>query len=125
MAGFDISQVILWVMLVSAALLLFVAAQTGFIGGPRVLANMAEDSWLPHRFSHLSERLVTQNGIILMGIAAILFILYSRGSLSALVAIYAINVFIGFALALLGMYQAVVGQAQQQRALAAAVPDQR
>ena len=50
-------------MLISAALLLFVAAQTGFIGGPRVLANMAEDSWLPHRFSHLSERLVTQNGI--------------------------------------------------------------
>ncbi len=102
-AGFDISQAILWVMLASAALLLFVAAQTGFIGGPRVLANMAEDSWLPHRFSHLSERLVTQNGIILMGIAAILFILYSGGSLSMLVAIYAINVFIGFALALLGM----------------------
>jgi len=46
---------------------------------------------------------VTQNGIILMGAAAILFILYARGSISVLVAIYAINVFIGFALALLGM----------------------
>lgn len=101
--GIDVGNILLWVMLLSAALLLFVAAQTGFIGGPRVLANMAEDSWLPHRFSHLSERLVTQNGIIMMGVAAILFILYARGSLSVLVAIYAINVFIGFALALLGM----------------------
>lgn len=101
--GFDFGSVLVWVMLISAALLLFVAAQTGFIGGPRVLANMAEDSWLPHRFRHLSERLVTQNGIIMMGAAAILFILYARGSLSVLVAIYAINVFIGFTLALLGM----------------------
>jgi len=101
--GLDLGNVLLWVMLISAALLLFVAAQTGFIGGPRVLSNMAEDSWLPHRFRHLSERLVTQNGIILMGAAAILFILYARGSISVLVAIYAINVFIGFALALLGM----------------------
>jgi amino acid transporter len=101
--GLDLGNILLWVMLLSAALLLFVGAQTGFIGGPRVLANMAEDSWLPHRFRHLSERLVTQNGIILMGAAAILFILYARGNLSVLVAIYAINVFIGFTLALLGM----------------------
>ena len=94
---------LVWVMLTSGALLLFVAAQTGFIGGPRVLANMAEDSWLPHRFSHLSERLVTRNGILLMGLAAIFFIIYSRGKISTLVALYAINVFVGFTLALLGM----------------------
>jgi amino acid transporter len=91
------------VMLVSAGLLLFVAAQTGFIGGPRVLANMAEDSWLPHRFGHLSERLVTQNGVIIMGAASILFILYAHGNTSVLVAIYSVNVFVGFSLALLGM----------------------
>jgi amino acid transporter len=102
-AHLPVGSVLLWAMLISAALLLFIAAETGFIGGPRVLANMAEDSWLPHRFSHLSERLVTQNGILLMGLAAVLFILYSRGSLSTLVAIYAINVFVGFTLALLGM----------------------
>ncbi|HEY3296200.1 MAG TPA: APC family permease [bacterium] len=98
-----VGDMLLWTMLISASLLLFVAAQTGFIGGPRVLANMAEDSWLPHRFSHLSERLVTQNGILLMGLAAVMFIFYSRGNLSILVAIYAINVFVGFTLALLGM----------------------
>ena len=50
--------------------LLFVAAQTGFIDGPRVMANMAVDSWLPHRFAALSDRLTMQNGVLLMGGAA-------------------------------------------------------
>ncbi|MDD5087570.1 MAG: APC family permease [bacterium] len=103
LGGVKIGSLIVGIMMVSAALLLFVAAQTGFIGGPRVLSSMAEDSWLPHRFGHLSERLVTRNGILMMGLAAIAFILYARGHLSALIAIYAINVFIGFTMALLGM----------------------
>ena len=42
--------------LVSEAALLVVAAQAGFIDGPRVLANMAVDCWVPHRFAALSER---------------------------------------------------------------------
>jgi amino acid transporter len=100
---FGISGIILGITLISAGLLLFVAAQTGFIGGPRILANMAADSWIPHRFSHLSERLVTQNGILLMGFAAIALILYSRGSIAVLVTLYAINVFITFSLSQLGM----------------------
>lgn len=102
-AGMNLGDILVTVMLLSAALLLFVAAQTGFIGGPRVLANMAEDSWLPHRFGHLSERLVTQNGILLMGGAAIGFILYARGSITTLVSLYAINVFMDFTLAQAGM----------------------
>lgn len=101
--GFDAGGLLTSIMLMSAALLLFIAAQTGFIGGPRVLANMAEDSWVPHRFGHLSERLVTQNGIILMGAAAIGFILFARGDTTILVALYAIDVFVCFSLALLGM----------------------
>lgn len=101
--GFDAGNVLTSVMLISAALLLFIAAQTGFIGGPRVLANMAEDSWVPHRFGHLSERLVTQNGIVLMGAAAIGFIIFARGDTTILVALYAIDVFLCFSLALLGM----------------------
>jgi amino acid transporter len=98
-----IGQIVLSITVISAALLLFVAAQTGFIDGPRVLANMAQDSWFPHRFSHLSERLVTQNGILLMGAAAIALVLYSRGSIAVLVTLYAINVFITFSLSQLGM----------------------
>ena len=56
--------------LITEGALLFVAAQTGFIGGPRVLATMAHDRWLPRRFSNLSARLVTQDGVLAMGLAA-------------------------------------------------------
>ncbi|HEY5043424.1 MAG TPA: APC family permease [Verrucomicrobiae bacterium] len=89
--------------LVSSAALLFIAAQTGFIGGPRVLANMAVDRWMPTRFANLSDRLVTQNGILLMGAAALAVVLVTRASMDMLVVLYSINVFITFSLSQLGM----------------------
>jgi len=99
--SFGTSFVIL--CLVSEAALLFVAAQTGFLDGPRVLANMALDSWTPHRFSQLSNRLVTNNGIYLMGLAAVGTLLYTRGNITMLVVMYSINVFLTFTLTELGM----------------------
>ena len=83
--------------------LLFVAAQAGFIDGPRVMANMAVDSWLPHRFSALSERLTMRNGVLLMGGAALAALLYTRGEVSKLVVMYAINVFVTFSLSNIAM----------------------
>ena len=91
------------VTLFSEAVLLFVAAQTGFLGGPRVLANMSIDRWLPSQFSLLSERLVIKNGIYLMGGAALVLMLASGGSVQFLLVLYAINVFITFFLAQAGM----------------------
>ena len=64
--------------------LLLVAANTGFLGGPAVLANMATDSWMPRQFLNLSSRLVTQNGVVVMGAAAILVLLATRGQVSVL-----------------------------------------
>ncbi|HOD14679.1 MAG: APC family permease [Spirochaetes bacterium] len=89
--------------LVSEAVLLFVAAQTGFLDGPRVLSNMALDRWAPTRFASLNDRLVTQNGILMMGIASIALMIYSGGSVKLLVIFYSINVFITFTLSQLGM----------------------
>ncbi len=91
------------VTLVSEAAILFVAAQTGFMGGPRVIANMALDRWLPNRFATLSDRLVTQNGVLLMGGAALMLILGTGGSVQFLVVLYSITVFIDFVLAQSGM----------------------
>ena len=91
------------VTILSEGALLFVAAQTGFIDGPRVMANMAIDSWFPHRFASLSERLTMQNGILLMGGAALLLMIYTHGSISTLVVMYSINVFATFSLSNLGM----------------------
>lgn len=83
--------------------LLLLGANTGFLGGPAVLANMSRDSWLPNRFRHLSSRLVIQNGVIVFGIAAILILLWTRGHISLLAVLYSINVFITFTLSLLGL----------------------
>ncbi|MCX5686248.1 MAG: amino acid permease, partial [Candidatus Omnitrophica bacterium] len=91
------------ITLISEAVLLCVAAQTGFLDGPRVLANMAQDRWFPFQFALLSERFVSQNGILLMGGAALTLIIFSRGSVKFLVVLYAINVFITFLLSQLGM----------------------
>jgi amino acid transporter len=93
----------LLITLISEAALLFVAAQTGFLDGPRVMANMAHDYWLPRKFTLLSDRLVSQNGILLMGVAAFLVIWLSKGSVAFLVVLYSINVFITFSLSQFGM----------------------
>lgn len=89
--------------LVAEGALLFVGAQAGFLDGPRVLSNMAIDSWVPHRFSLLSDRLVTGNGILVMGGAAIGILLYTGGSIDVIVVMYSINVFLTFSLSQLGM----------------------
>ena len=83
--------------------LLLVAANTGFLGGPAVLANMAQDSWVPHQFRYLSSRLVTQNGVLLMALAAGAVLVASGGRVDLLVVLYSINVFLTFSLSLLGL----------------------
>jgi Amino acid permease len=97
------SHFLILVALVSEAALLFVAAQTGFIDGPRVLGNMAVDRWFPTRFSMLSDRLVTQNGVIIMSGLSLILMIMSRGSVRFLVVLYSINVFITFSLSQFGM----------------------
>lgn len=91
------------VSMLSAMALLFIAAQAGFLDGPRVLANMALDRWFPARFATLSDRFVTQNGIVLMGGAALLVLLVTHGAVGLLVVLYSINVFITFSFSQFGM----------------------
>lgn len=85
------------------AAILIVAANSGFLGCPSVMANMAVDKWLPRQFRELSDRLVTQNGILICGAGAIFILLWAGGEVSTLVILYSINVFITFSLALLGL----------------------
>ena len=102
-ANWPLGKEIAFITILSEGALLLVGAQTGFVGGPRVMANMAIDSWFPHRFSSLSERLTMQNGIVMMGLASLILLFYTHGSVSALVVMYSINVFITFTLSNLGM----------------------
>ena len=95
--------VIVAFVLLSEAALLFVAAQTGFIDGPQVLSNMAIDSYVPHRFAHLSERLVRKYGVYFMGAMAFVMLFITGGSVKYLVVMYSINVFLTFTLSQFGM----------------------
>lgn len=96
-------HVFVYVSLFSEACILFIAAQSGFLGGPRVLANMAIDRWFPTKFAALSDRLVTQKGVLLMSIAALITLVATNASVKYLVVLYSINVFITFSLSQLGM----------------------
>jgi Amino acid permease len=96
-------QVFIWLTLAAETALLFVAAQAGFIDGPRVMSNMANDSWLPLRFGQLSDRLSMQHGILLISLASVGTLLYTRGDTTTLVLMYSINVFLTFSLSESGM----------------------
>jgi amino acid transporter len=98
-----LADLFVYLTILSEGCLLFVAAQAGFIDGPRVLANMARDSWLPHWFANLSERLAAHNGVILMGLAGMSALVVTGGKVSALLVMYSINVFVTFSLSLIGM----------------------
>ena len=74
---------IAFITILSEGALLMVGAQAGFVDGPRVMANMATDYWLPRRFAMLSERLTLQNGVLIV--------------------MYSINVFLTFSLSQFGM----------------------
>jgi amino acid transporter len=101
--GLPLGKLFVLLVLASEGALLLVAAQTGFIDGPRVMSNMAVDSWLPRRFASLSDRLTTANGVLIMGTAALIVLVASHGNIDTLVVMYAINVFVTFSLSQLGM----------------------
>ncbi|MBI5325004.1 MAG: APC family permease [Ignavibacteriae bacterium] len=101
--NWKIGSILAFITIFSEGALLFVAAQAGFIDAPRVMANMAVDSWLPRRFAAYSDRLTMRNGIVMIGIASLLLLLYTQGSIQALVIMYSINVFLTFSISEFGM----------------------
>lgn len=98
--GINLSTEFTGLALICAAGLLLTAGNTGFIAGPNVLAAMAVDRWMPHMFSSLSNRLVTKNGVLLMGGAAIGALIMTGGVVHTLVVLYSINVFLTFTMTL-------------------------
>lgn len=103
LTGIPLQHLWLTLLLVFEAGLLFVAANTGFFGGPAVLANMAIDYWVPKKFRNFSSRLVIQNGIILFGILSLLVLWVTGGTVSTLVILYSTSVFLTFTMSLLGL----------------------
>lgn len=99
----SLSDWLLPMLMFFEAMLLLVAANTGFISGPTILANMAVDSWVPAQFRLLSSRLVIKNGLWFLGVVSILVLLGTEGKVNILVILYSINVFITFSLSMFGL----------------------
>ena len=102
-AGLPGSTIFVWTTMLSAGALLLAAAQAGFLSGPRVMSNLAVDGWLPRSFQTLSERLVTGNALLFLGLAAAAALLYTQGDVSQLAVLYTINVFLTFTLTMVSM----------------------
>jgi len=58
---------------------------------------------VPRQFRQLSSRMVTQNGILVMGVSALTVLLFTGGDVSLLVVLYSINVFLTFSITLFGL----------------------
>lgn len=98
-----LGHITLIVILLFEAGLLYAAANTGFLGGPAVLANMARDQWFPEKFAGISNRLVKQNGILSFCFGSILILFITDAHVKTLVVLYSISVFLAFTLALAGL----------------------
>jgi hypothetical protein len=88
---------------VSTLLILAVAANTSFTGFPRVAAILADDGFLPRQLKGLGDRLVFNNGILLLAIAAAVLIVAFGGDTHALIPLFAVGAFLAFTLSQSGM----------------------
>lgn len=89
----------------ATATILILAANTAFADFPRLSSIMARDGYLPRPLARLGDRLVFQNGIVLLGLLAVGLVWYFRGELDLLIPLYAVGVFTAFTLSQTGMVQ--------------------
>ncbi|NMG18298.1 APC family permease [Brasilonema bromeliae] len=84
-------------------LILLLAANTSFADFPRLCYFLARDGFLPRQLSLLGDRLVYSNGIILLSVCAAILVIIFKGSVNAVIPLYAVGVFTSFTLSQAGM----------------------
>ncbi len=102
-ATFGMNSVPFFVIQAATACVLLLAANTAFNGFPLLGAVLARDGYAPKSLNTRGDRLVFSNGMIILGIAAIVVLVASGASLSMLIQLYIIGVFVSFSLGQLGM----------------------
>ena len=98
-----VGQAFFYVFQLSTALILAVAANTGFSAFPMLAFNMAKNKYMPHMYMEKGDRLGYSNGILTLAIGAIVLLLIFDGQTESLIPLYTIGVFIPFALSQTGM----------------------
>ncbi|MBI4199796.1 MAG: APC family permease [Chloroflexi bacterium] len=92
-----------YLVLASTMLILLVAANTSFAAFPRLASILARDGYLARPIANLGDRLVYTNGILLLAALSVALIVVFRGTTHLLIPLYAVGVFVGFALTQAGM----------------------
>jgi amino acid transporter len=87
----------------ASAAILFFGANTSFNGFPALTSFIAEDSFLPRPMMKRGHRLVFSNAIIVLTALAVTLVIVTRGSVDAVVPLFAMGVFTGFSMAGYGM----------------------
>ena len=96
-------SVLYYVVQISTAVILALAANTGFTGFPRLASVLADDRFMPRQFAFRGERLAFSFGIIALAIVAALVVSAFGGSVTKLVPLYTIGVFLAFTLSQSGL----------------------
>jgi amino acid transporter len=95
--------VIFWILQLSTAAILTLAANTAYADFPRLSSIIARDGYLPRQLSNRGDRLVFSNGIVVLAGAAAALIVAFGGVTTALIPLYAVGVFLSFTLSQAGM----------------------
>jgi hypothetical protein len=85
------------------SIILIMAANTAFAGFPRLAAILAQDGFMPRQFTYRGSRLVFSRGIIVLALIACILIVIFDASVTRMIPLYAIGVFVSFTLSQLGM----------------------
>lgn len=88
---------------VVTVLMLLGAGMVGFTSFPRLAYHLASDGYLPRQLRTKGDRLGYSNGILVLGVAALIMVLVTGADLGLLVQLYVVGVFVSFALSQLGM----------------------
>jgi hypothetical protein len=92
-----------YVVQISTAIILLLAANTGFTGFPRLASVLADDRFMPRQFAFRGERLAFSFGIVALALMSILVLAAFGGSVTNLVPLYTIGVFVAFTLSQSGL----------------------
>lgn len=107
----------------STFIILIMAANTSYSGFPSLAAVMARDGFLPRQLTQKGDRLAYKNGILVLALLSIMFVVIFDNQLSTLIAVYAIGVFITFTLSQFAFVKhLVVNRNKYKNAILTAVP---
>lgn len=87
----------------ATSIILILAANTSFAGFPRLASLLAKDRYLPRQLANLGDRLVFNNGILVLAATAAMLLVMFKGDTHRLIPLYAIGVFLAFTLSQAGM----------------------